>query len=135
MVHKIDWKDEYDTGNLMVDREHHELIKLINLLLSATENDDGGVAVKDTFNALARYMDTHFKNEEALLDAVDSPHLAPQRTQHNMLRKELDDLWSGEIIKQENNTMKGLVLWGEKRLLKHFLINDEAALHSFPFCD
>lgn len=135
MAHKIDWKPEYDTGNIMVDREHQELINLINLLLSATENDHGELAIKDAFDALARYMDTHFKNEEVLLDTVDSPHLLSQRDLHKMLREELNILWSTEVKKSNKETMRGLALWGENRLLKHFMINDYTAFHSFPFND
>lgn len=133
MTHEIDWKPEYNTGNIMVDREHQELIKLVNLLLSATKNDHGEVAIKDAFDALTRYMDTHFKDEETLLDAVDSPYLIPQCDLHNMLRKELNDLWSTEVKKSNKGTMMGLTSWAENRLLKHFLINDYAAFHDFPF--
>ena len=133
MTHKINWKPEYDTGNIMVDREHYELINLVNLLLSATKNKDGEFAIKDAFDALVRYMDAHFKNEEELLNAVDSPHLISQCVWHDVLRKELDRLWSAKVKKQNGGTMRSLALWGENRLLKHFLINDHDALHSFPF--
>ncbi|MCK5547179.1 MAG: hemerythrin domain-containing protein [Rhodospirillaceae bacterium] len=135
MTHEIDWKPEYDTGNIMVDREHRELISLINLLLRATKNEDSELAIKDAFDVFVRYMDDHFKNEEELLNAVDSPHLISQCVWHDVLRKELYGLWSAGAKKQNERTMKGLALWGENRLLKHFISNDHHALHSLPFND
>ncbi|HEC91068.1 MAG TPA: hypothetical protein ENI55_05315, partial [Alphaproteobacteria bacterium] len=96
MKEDVVWKDEYCTGNPLVDREHRELVNLVNLLSAAAANEESETAFEDCFSALNRYVKQHFKDEEDLLDAVDSPHLERQRTQHALLARELCMLWSGD---------------------------------------
>ena len=38
MKEDIAWKDKYSTGNPLVDREHRELVNLVNLLSTSEEH-------------------------------------------------------------------------------------------------
>ncbi len=129
----IVWKDGYDTGNPLVDREHRELVNLVNLLSAAAASEDSGSAFEDSFSALNRYVKRHFRNEEDLLDAVDSPYLERQRTQHAVLTRELHMLWSREKAEPREKVVHGLAEWSRHRLLKHLLTTDVEAFKDFPF--
>ena len=129
----IEWKTEYETGNIMVDKEHHELIKLVNLIVEADESGHGQAAVFEALSALHRYVDKHFTDEEMLLDAVESHHLNIQRQQHDMLRNELDLLFQPQQGEFSRDTIHKLAQWAEKRLLQHFLTFDFDAFNDEPF--
>ncbi len=131
----IVWKDEYDTGNALVDREHRELVNLVNLLSAAADSGESGSAFEDCFAALNRYVKQHFKDEEDLLDAVDSPHLERQRAQHALLARELFTLWSSDRGEPRENLVQGLAEWSRHRLLAHLLSTDVEAFNDFPFSE
>ncbi len=129
------WKDEYLTGNPLVDREHRELVNLVNLLSAAAAGEDSGSAFEDSFSALNRYVKQHFKDEEDLLDAVDSPHLERQRTQHALLARELCMLWSSDRGEPREKVVHGLAEWSRHRLLDHLLTTDLEVFNDFPFSE
>ncbi len=131
----IVWKDEYLTGNALVDREHRELVDLVNLLSAAAAGEESGSAFEDCFSALNRYVKQHFKDEEDLLDAVDSPHLERQRVQHALLARELYMLWSGDMGEPREKVVHGLAEWSRHRLLAHLLTTDIKAFNDFPFSE
>lgn len=133
MKKDIVWKDEYVTGNTLVDREHRELVNLVNLLSAAAAGKDSGAAFEDCFSALNRYVEQHFRDEEDLLDAVDSPHLERQRTQHALLAKELHMLWSSDKGERREKVVHGLAEWSRHRLLDHLLTTDLEVFNDFPF--
>jgi len=135
MTSHIEWKEDYSIGNVMVDREHRELLALVNLIIDASVQTNGGRAVRDAFNALQRYVDKHFRNEEGLLEAVESHHFELQKNQHQMLRTELDALFSPEPGIRTVDSIHELAKWTEHRLLKHFLTDDYEAFHDSPFCE
>jgi len=135
MADEIVWKPDYDTGNPLVDREHRQLIQLVNLLSAANGSEYSHTALEDAFGALKRYVRKHFKDEEDLLEAVESPYLEQQRLQHENLSRELRELWSLDRGLSRERVVDELVKWAEFRLLKHFLSTDFDTFHDFPFME
>jgi len=131
----IVWKPGYNTGNLMVDRQHRDLIDLVNLLLLADHNKEGAFILNDAFDALRRYVTQHFSEEEDLLEAVESPHLEWQRDHHQALTRELNNLWGTERDVPEKRVIHELAQWAEFRLLKHFLTIDSKTFQDEPFVE
>lgn len=123
-VQSIPWKQDYATGNPVVDQQHRELIDLVNLLLLADHNKEGIFILNDAFEALQRYVVQHFTEEEDLLEAVGSPHLEWQRKHHQILVRELNSLWGTERVVPDKLVIHELAQWAEFRLLKHFLTID-----------
>ena len=123
-LRSIPWKSAYNTGNPLVDRQHRELIDLVNLLLLADHNKEGAFILNDAFDALQRYVTQHFSEEEELLEAVNSPHLEWQRDHHQILFRELNSLWNTDRVISDKGVVHELAQWAEFRLLKHFLTVD-----------
>jgi hemerythrin-like metal-binding protein len=80
---KMVWKDEYSVGNELLDAQHRGLLDLVNRL-------DGDEPLDRVLKELAGYADTHFRDEERLIEAAGFPDLAQQKTQHNAFRAWLD---------------------------------------------
>jgi len=62
------WSDRYLTGESLVDTEHQELVRIINLVgaLEAREESDPA-AVQSILEELVRYAVNHFSHEEGLM--------------------------------------------------------------------
>lgn len=132
---KIEWSPEYQTGNPMVDLEHHELISLANMLGSAEMKERCEAVLEETLSALHHYVNRHFINEENLLEALSSKYFAKQRLQHNSLRNELNAFWSPGEAAASPETVHELVLWVQHRLVRHFIIHDREAFLDKPFAE
>jgi len=131
----IRWKPDYDTGNVMVDGQHRDLIDLVNLLVAADRNDEGAVVLIAAFDALQRYVTRHFSEEEELLEAANSPYLEEHRTHHSVLMRELATLWKLDRDIPVKQVVHELAQWGEYRLLKHFLTIDSKTFREPPFAE
>lgn len=88
------WKDEYSVGDATIDRQHQELIGLMNELydlLSLPVEEQGEGVVDHLFGGLAEYIYTHFAYEEQRMVDARYPEdkLAQHRDEHNGIVKKI----------------------------------------------
>lgn len=69
------WKQEYSVGNERLDEQHRGLIQLIDML-----EDESRMG--EVLDRLDRYVDEHFREEEAMLEKADYPDIAAHKRQH-----------------------------------------------------
>ena len=67
------WDDTMRTGDAALDQQHLELINQMNLLLRALAKGEGPQQVDALMKFLSSYVDKHFKQEEALMQATGCP--------------------------------------------------------------
>lgn len=79
------WNDRYLTGESLVDTEHQELVRIINLVgaLEAGEESDPA-AVQTILEELVRYAVNHFNHEESLMieAGCDARHVSMHQRIH-----------------------------------------------------
>ncbi len=63
----IIWQEKYSVGIDLLDRQHQQIIDLINCLFSVRATVDARAMVIQTFKDLVRYTEIHFENEEELM--------------------------------------------------------------------
>lgn len=80
------WRDEYRTGNSLVDDQHQQLFKIVNLLHDAMLQGHGRDVVKKTLNNLTHYTLEHFKTEEQLMLTHAYPHYEEHKGRHEELK-------------------------------------------------
>ena len=88
------WKDEYSVGDATIDRQHRDLIGLMNELydlLSLPVSEQGEGMVDHLFGGLAEYIYTHFAYEEQRMVDARYPEnlLAQHRGEHNAIVKKI----------------------------------------------
>jgi hemerythrin len=73
----LEWSEALHLGHPAMDDTHREFVELLNRLGAAA--DDERLACLDDFIA---HTETHFRQEEAWMEAMQFPPLACHRTEH-----------------------------------------------------
>jgi hemerythrin len=76
------WRDDYATGNAMVDEDHKQVFSLVENVLSSSliKNKEKNEA---TINFLMEYTTGHFAREEALMAESDYPETETHKKEHS----------------------------------------------------
>jgi hemerythrin len=84
----MNWVAELETGVELVDQQHRELFRRVNMLFDHDQRSD----VKDTLEFVGEYVMRHFADEEALQVASRYPGLQEHKRLHNDLIRIVLDL-------------------------------------------
>jgi hemerythrin len=79
---EIKWGPDLMIGVPEIDRQHEELVRLLNELFNAYMEDETGDVIADSVNAVADYADYHFSAEEELMEKVGYPGMAEHSQIH-----------------------------------------------------
>jgi hemerythrin len=85
----ITWNDKYSVGIDSIDKQHKQLILLLNTLYDAMKEGKGKDKLEEILNELVVYTDYHFKYEEELFNKYSYPDKAHHEKIHNELRKKV----------------------------------------------
>ena len=124
----IEWKDEFNLGIEEVDKEHRDLIGLINALHDSMSARDTRAEVAEDLSRIYDVVSAHFAHEEEYMRETRYMAYAEHKEDHEIL---LDDL--RDIIEQAGSDHA----YAEARLSadleywfsEHFRTHD-ARLHS-----
>lgn len=75
----IEWKEEYNLGIPQIDKQHQQLVTLINRLTKA--EIEGGM-ITYVFDDLDNYVKEHFRAEEELLRAFEYEDFEAHKEEH-----------------------------------------------------
>ena len=81
----IEWSEQLEIGDPVVDSEHRYLVQLIVNLHERYKIGNIPESLADVFAHLAMYVKSHFENEEKLMEAIGYPRLEEHRKQHRNL--------------------------------------------------
>ncbi|ABV35965.1 GGDEF family protein [Shewanella sediminis HAW-EB3] len=121
------WDGHFVTGLDDVDRQHHQLVNLINrfghLLAS---NNLQSCDIDQVLSELWRYTQHHFQDEEALMQAkgVDERHVKLQEEAHNYFLSEMQAIQASTSIGNPE-TLKYLLDFLTQWLAYHILGADQ----------
>jgi hemerythrin len=94
----IEWGPHLATGVAWQDREHKELFKRFNQLVSAIECGEGEEEVGKLFKFLDDYVVTHFHHEEQAMSKFSYPGILAHLEEHTHF---IDDLFGLERESQQ----------------------------------
>jgi hemerythrin len=121
----LNWSRDYQLGHAVVDAEHRRLFDLINdFHYSFLTSRDLG-EVRRLLNALVRYSETHFRNEEQLMAEAGYPDLERHKEIHAGLFETifvLQEKLEAGAVKMESETVAFLRTW----LTEHITEEDKA---------
>ncbi len=125
----FDWDACFDTELALVDEQHHRLVDLINrfgdLLMQAQ-----GASVEEIealFGELARYAETHFRDEESLMgrEGLALQYIADHHREHKRFIHELTRLHANPIAGKPEEAASKLLGFLTNWLAYHILGTDQ----------
>lgn len=88
----IDWRPEYSVGIPSIDKQHQQLVKMLNELYDAMQSGQGQAALGKVLIGLAQYCVEHFAAEERLMTQHGYPDLAAHRDVHQKMTAKVTSL-------------------------------------------
>jgi hemerythrin len=82
------WREAYGLGVELLDAQHREMVRLINLVLDPAAGEAAGVRL----DALIAHLRRHFETEEVFLRAIDYPLAEEHSREHSLQLAEFVDL-------------------------------------------
>ena len=86
----IVWQDKFVQDEPIIDEQHRGAIAIINSLHYFIQQGYGLKDLMPTVNVLKSYLNFHFKTEQGILHAMESPLLQQYRDEANKIIDEFD---------------------------------------------
>ncbi|MBD3383207.1 MAG: bacteriohemerythrin [candidate division Zixibacteria bacterium] len=97
-----EWKPEYAIGIERIDSQHQKLVRLLRTLQNAVEADEPESVLGNAIKELVDYTNTHFADEEKLMELIGYKNIDNHRTLHQdmvaQIRQILIDMKKGETL-------------------------------------
>lgn len=81
-ITNIQWSDKLSVGVQVIDNQHKELIKLINVMISSILKGEGEDNIAEAISFLDKYIIVHFNTEEQLMIESSYPQYGLHIKQH-----------------------------------------------------
>jgi len=122
---RIEWQDSYSVGVPVLDAQHKNLIRLINLLEDEKQKD-GMIAF--VFDELDAYIREHFRAEEKMMEEAAYPDLEEHKEGHRAFN---DWLSSVRIAYDSGGASsfyiaESVIAFLKNWLVSHILVTDMA---------
>jgi hemerythrin-like metal-binding protein len=88
-MERISWDQSFSVGVAELDKQHKEIVKTINLLISSFDAQARSEAISEALTRLTKYAAEHFETEERLLAEHRYPELSSQKGDHKEYRKKV----------------------------------------------
>lgn len=88
----ITWKAKYLVDNPVIDKQHRELVNIINELYDAIKDKGDIDYAFITYKELMNYTETHFSEEEEILRKANYPDLERHIKTHQKLKAKVIEL-------------------------------------------
>ena len=87
----VEWSAKYDTGVDFLDRQHRELVGIVNRLYGACLHGGGEAEAgfRDAMSRMVEYVRFHFASEVELMEKIGFPDIAGHRKQHDALIRDI----------------------------------------------
>lgn len=117
------WTSDLATGNPDIDRDHQELVEIIDQLKAAASGGDQKARLSNALDQFRGHVQNHFPMEEAEMEVKGYPGLAKHRLAHAALADQVV-----ELVQKDNNGET--VLFSEvehlaQALYRHILLDDK----------
>lgn len=87
MANRVEWRDSYNIGVDIIDREHQQLFKIINKLFGFREEAvDGQWVCQEGIKFFKSHALKHFASEEQYMESINYPELEQHRQIHKSFR-------------------------------------------------
>lgn len=131
LVETFVWDQNFVTGLVLVDEQHHELVNLFNEFSNSLflSHSSQSTLLADTFARVLDYTQYHFQDEESLMlaEGVDSRHIDSHQAMHKQFVAQVRLMWDRRSV--TSDTGAGLIGFLTSWLSLHILGTDKLLAH------
>jgi len=91
-MERIVWNREWELGEAHLDRQHGAMVAGINRMAMALEEGRPQPEIRRTLSLLLIYVETHFRDEEAVMARIGFPDFEGHRHQHTDCTRQVERL-------------------------------------------
>jgi len=119
----IQWNDELDVGQPLIDEQHRNLFAIANDLIDAINAGKGEATLEAIFIRLREYTEYHFKAEEKYMKEIEYPKLGAHAAQHAILLLRVGTL-QNMIRNGESISPEGVSIFMRDWITQHIMEED-----------
>ncbi len=119
----IKWRDSYSVGVDQFDKEHAELVNIINELFVIVRDKQAVTALDSAMDRLIEYTRKHFMAEEEAMEKVDFPFLDEHKEIHIDLEQQVLDF--RKQVKEKQEIQADLYMFLRDWLINHIVEEDK----------
>lgn len=93
----IEWNSTFMTGASAIDKEHQELFDIANKAFICKEPKLKATNLKQNISKLYKYIQTHFENEEKLMQAINFDEFEEHKEIHANIQEKLNALLKSSV--------------------------------------
>ena len=121
---KLVWSQTMNTGIEKVDRQHRRLVDIVNGIYDAMNRGKTIKELGPSLKELAAYTQTHFSDEQKLMQEINWDGFKAHQALHSDLTKQVKDVFT-RLEKGEELDGAELVTFLKDWLVKHILNEDK----------
>lgn len=122
-MEKLIWKKEYETGVVLIDKQHRILVDIINNLHEAHAQTKEKEILRETIIKLVDYTKYHFNYEEKHMTQFFYNKIEGHKKLHKIFIGQiveiLEELKKGDYRNLTDDILKFLTNWLIDHILKH----------------
>jgi hemerythrin len=126
----VHWDESLSVGNSLLDNEHREILRLLNLLYSDWQAGTHHLSMELMLTAVERTLRMHFANEEAVMARHLYADLAGHHAEHAALLGELSAIAHTFHQGRHDDAETVLTRFVRKVVVDHVLVWDMEARDS-----
>jgi hemerythrin len=126
----IIWKDEYNLGIEIIDKQHHKFVETLNLLFEAINRQEAKEKLQEVFKGLDDYINFHFQTEEKYFDEFNYDGSAEHKAKHQEFREKMQS-FKNQIAENEMEISFSLIDYLEDWLVNHLADMDKKYVSCF----
>lgn len=117
----IHWDEMLSVGNQVIDNEHREIVTVLNRLYSDWIHTGHHLDMQEELKKLLAIVDTHFANEEDLMERHHCPTLEGHIHEHRQMQAELHAIASNLATMGSTKLEARLLRFIRKLVMSHVL--------------
>jgi hemerythrin len=122
-MEKIIWNESLSVGVTEIDRQHKQLVGILNQLLGMDGVTVDSEIISDTLTRMTDYADYHFNSEEWFMQKYAYPEYKTHRKEHAAFMRKTAELAMGTMVYQKTvptEVLEFLKTW----LVEHIMVSD-----------
>lgn len=120
----ISWQEKYSVGIREFDKQHQELVRMINQLNEAMKEGKGSDVIGKILNDLSSYVSVHFSTEEKYFLKYNYPDKSSHEKAHRDFIAEVTE-FKNQFDKSKTMLSIKVMTFLRKWLLEHIASEDK----------